>query len=681
MPDEGSLALRDAAVGAGNEALSLLVVEDDPVYCEMVTAKLAASHPTFDLLFAGNVQEALSILSSRGVDCVLLEHYLPDGVGSELLEHARYQLMLTPVVGYSACTDAHMAVEQYRMGCAAVLTKEEAFEGDNLRGTILDVIERYRARASAERVGSAPELLRRVGKILHRDAAPQNVGIASVNANLRLIHEAAIQTMSEGIVLVQHRSDIVFANPGFKKMLGLFYVEDLPGHPSPTVDLVLSAESLAVFRNPNRKTDRYEARLLSPEGMEIPVRIAEMMIGDDAVLCTVTDLREAKEQERRLCESNEALEEKNRRLAELCDLAQHFLDHVSHEFRAPLTVIREFATILRDGLAGATNDEQRKYLDVVVNRVDDLVLMVNDLLDSSRLEAGLLTVARKPCRLSDIVARISTTLERKAIAENITLDIKVDDGLPTAYCDPEKIGRVLVNLTVNAIKFSDEGGHVHLWAREDAGRSQILCGVTDDGPGIAKEDQGVVFERFRQIEGNTRAGTKGFGLGLNIAKELVELNFGEITVESEPGHGSTFSFTIPTAEPCHVIRRYLDFCTRQPSGSSSVSLLTGALDASIGRQLADAVEGFLQQLLRPTDLMFRVASHKWVLAVRAREDDANRMITRIEKAWTESDRTEPAGKLPQVRLAVGGAWRVHEQYDELVAAFQHALHRAEGAHT
>jgi signal transduction histidine kinase len=354
------------------------------------------------------------------------------------------------------------------------------------------------------------------------------------------------------------------------------------------------------------------------------------------------------------------LEKKNRRLTELYNTAHQFVDNVSHEFRTPLTVIKEFTAILRDGLAGGLNDEQRTYLDIVADRVADLTFMVNDMLDSSKLEAGLLGLVRERHQPRQIVERVRDTLERKAAANSVALEVTLDD-LPAVYCDAEKIGRVLLNLTVNAIKFSPEGTRVRLWGRHAPEQGEVVFGVSDEGPGISPENLGAVFERFRQVGGNVKASTKGVGLGLSIAKELVHLHFGEITVASELGRGSTFSFTVPTAEPAHVLEHYLKRVKDLRQGSAFVSLVLGWVDPEVEPDRTEEVNEYLQYLMRRNDLVFRSTTHRWLLVLASSEPELADALRRLDNAWEEANCNRPAQPLPALHLAARGTWAIPDQ--------------------
>lgn len=371
-----------------------------------------------------------------------------------------------------------------------------------------------------------------------------------------------------------------------------------------------------------------------------------------------------------LFQANELLRTNNRKLSDLYDTAHQFVDNVSHEFRTPLTVIREFASIMQDGLAGDVSDEQREYLGIIVNRADDLNLIVNDMLDISRLEAGLLGVSRKECRIGDIVEHIRTTLERRAAAGSVNLTIAIDDTLPTVYCDADKIRQVIINLVVNACKFSNEGGGVTLWAHDDLIHSQVVMGVTDKGSGIDPEHARAIFERFKQVGGNIRASTKGFGLGLNIAKELVQLNFGDIGVESELGKGSTFTFTIPTFDPPEILKRLLKCIEHFRNGSSYVSLIAARIDPEADSALENDVEKFLHGQLRRSDLLFGKLPGRWLLCAAANRKGLDQMMARFAEARIEFNRYRPGDALPEIDYKNIGTWRVLDQGRDFIKQFK-----------
>lgn len=314
----------------------------------------------------------------------------------------------------------------------------------------------------------------------------------------------------------------------------------------------------------------------------------------------------------------------------------------------------EYVSIVRDGLVGDLNEKQQRLLDVSVDRSDDLNNMVNDMLDVSRLGAGILGICRCSCRMEQIVDHARVNLERKAAIKGVTIGIEFAPGLPAVYCDPEKIGRVLINLAVNAIKFSGQGTHVRIHVRFDPHAKEVVTEISDSGPGIDPQRLGELFQRFKQLGTESQGSTKGFGLGLNIAKELVALNFGEIHVASEVGVGSTFSFTVPIDDPIEVSRRYLG----QSKGLAELSLLEVEVEASTAQAVADDVDAFLSRLLRRHDIIFRAAERRWVLLLSASADDVELFLERGRDVLQNTNRNRPYEPLPEFKPTRLGTWPI-----------------------
>jgi signal transduction histidine kinase len=378
--------------------------------------------------------------------------------------------------------------------------------------------------------------------------------------------------------------------------------------------------------------------------------------------------------------SQDLLERKNRRLARLYKTAHRFVDNVSHEFRTPLMVVKEYVSLMRDGLLGQVNDEQVRALEVIEDRADDLNNMVDDMLDVSKLQSGLLGAWRKNCTVQGIVEHALPALRTKAVVRRVRLEVDLADDLPHVYCDAEKAGRTLVNLTVNAIKFCDESGWVRIWAKQDPASRSIVVGVTDNGPGIDQAALQAIFERFKQLETGTHNSTKGFGLGLSIAKELVDLNLGEIEVQSQLGRGSTFTFTLPPADPREVLRRYLDRLERRANGSARLTLLAAHCPDWLEPHTADAADAFLNYLLRRNDLLFRIDEAHWVLALPADHCELGGFFRRMDQERQRANRNRPHGPLPELDVRIEGTWRVRDERDAILATLALLVEARETVH-
>jgi len=203
--------------------------------------------------------------------------------------------------------------------------------------------------------------------------------------------------------------------------------------------------------------------------------------------------------------------------------------------------------------------------------------------------------------------------------------------------------------------------------------------VSDNGNGISPENQRAVFHRFKQLGESIRSSTKGFGLGLNIAKELVELNLGHIAVESKVGCGSTFSFTLPPADPTEVLRPYLMRSEMLHNGSTQVSLIQADVDESLGAGIADDVHTFLSCLLRSADLLFRVGLTQWLVVLPVAETEVLAFRQRVEKTINAENRIRLSEPLPDIRLKCLGAWSVINNHGQILDRLCAAIETTEAS--
>jgi signal transduction histidine kinase len=267
-----------------------------------------------------------------------------------------------------------------------------------------------------------------------------------------------------------------------------------------------------------------------------------------------------------LSQANAALEASHAKLQELDRLKSDFVSNVSHELRTPLTAIRMAVDNLLDGVSGELSATLQRYLTRVKENTDRLVRLISDLLDLSRIEAGRVELHPTPLPLDEVFRELVDGLRPMAAAKGLALEVAPGEMPLWGFVDRDKLHQVLTNLVGNAMKFTPEGGRVQLSARPasiatDAPEApaqapaasppkarQLEVHVEDTGEGIPPEELESIFEKFHQIHRRGYGKTQGTGLGLTIAKSLIELHGGRIWVESQVGHGSRFCFTIPAAE-------------------------------------------------------------------------------------------------------------------------------------
>ncbi len=223
-----------------------------------------------------------------------------------------------------------------------------------------------------------------------------------------------------------------------------------------------------------------------------------------------------------------------------------FLSHVSHELRTPLSCIHQFVSLLLDGLAGKVLPEQRDHLETIFRSVNQLRAMITDLLEATRAESGKIVIDPHCIVINDVIRQAVAMLQGTARQKGVGLEAGVDIRIPFIFADPNRVLQILTNLLDNAIKFTPAEGSVMVKAcLRNQDPDFVYISVSDTGRGISQEAKTLIFERLYQDPNSIDDSRKGLGLGLFISKELIRLHGGQIWVESEESHGSTFIFTLP----------------------------------------------------------------------------------------------------------------------------------------
>ena len=219
-----------------------------------------------------------------------------------------------------------------------------------------------------------------------------------------------------------------------------------------------------------------------------------------------------------------------------------FLANMSHELRTPLNAIIGFSQVLRDEMVGSVNAKQAEYLDDIISSGSHLLSLINDVLDLSKVEAGQVELEVHPFSLREALERGVVMVRERATEDGVRVAFAADPEVDVVDGDERRIKQVIFNLLSNAVKFTPAGGEVDVSATRLNG--EVRVSVADTGPGIPPEDRDRIFEEFQQSE--TGVGQReGTGLGLALSKRFVELHGGRIWLESELGHGSTFTFALP----------------------------------------------------------------------------------------------------------------------------------------
>ena len=223
-----------------------------------------------------------------------------------------------------------------------------------------------------------------------------------------------------------------------------------------------------------------------------------------------------------------------------------FLAGMSHEFRTPLNAILGFSELMATGLSGPLTDQQKEHVTDIFTSGQHLLSLVNDILDLSKVEAGRMELQMNEFNIEKLVESSIALFKEKAYKQGLQMTFEVAQGLDTMIGDERKIKQVLFNLLGNAVKFTPDGGRIHVEATVTDDKKFLKYSVSDTGIGISPEDQNKLFKPFEQVDTRLTRKYKGTGLGLSLCKQLVELQGGRIWFESEAGKGSSFIFVIPT---------------------------------------------------------------------------------------------------------------------------------------
>ncbi|MET0384804.1 MAG: ATP-binding protein [Polyangiales bacterium] len=296
--------------------------------------------------------------------------------------------------------------------------------------------------------------------------------------------------------------------------------------------------------------------------------------GHKAQLTSTMHLATVRENYRELGEKNARLQEAYDKLKELDRLKSNFLATVSHELRTPLTSIIGYSEMLEAGIAGDLTTEQAGFVETIRSKGELLLQLISSLLDLNKLERGQLAITPEYIDPRALLAEIRETLLPEAEKRKIKLEASWADDVPLIHADPVRIRQIITNLASNAIKFTPDRGQVQMRVQlselhldnaggddedDNMGAALMLApepavefAVNDNGIGMAAEELPKIFDAFYQVDGSSTREYGGAGLGLSIAKSLVEAHHGEIRVESELGRGTTFFVKIPEHQPDHA---------------------------------------------------------------------------------------------------------------------------------
>lgn len=340
---------------------------------------------------------------------------------------------------------------------------------------------------------------------------------------------AVLESIAEGLVVVNNRGEVVMMNPAAERLLAVQQAERVG---KPLTDHVKEGELISLVRG-KRGEDQEIILNSKDDSTKRILRASNAVITDEngatvgmvAVLSDVTKQRE------------------------LDQLKNEFLSKVSHELRTPIVAMQHAIAILTDQVAGPLSEDQHKFLGIAQRNLGRLNLLINDLLDLSKLEASKMELNRRPSSIREIADAVLDSVSAWAETKALTVQARIADGLPEVSCDAARITQVLTNLVGNAIKFTPKQGRVTIEAKLTPSRDDVEISVSDSGVGIAAEDLPKLFSKFQQVGERAGSDMSGTGLGLAIAKEIIDLHQGRIWAESDRQQGARFAFTLPLASP------------------------------------------------------------------------------------------------------------------------------------
>ncbi len=537
------------------EPLRLLLIDDDEV--DRLAVRRALREIRAEWTEAHDGAGGLNALRAQPFDCALLDLRLPDIHGMEVLEKARASGCTTPVVILTGQGDPKTAVALMKAGAMDFVFKER-LGGPDLHQAVFQAIRAHRAEMAVRRERLALQLLADVGERL----AGSREQVQTLNAVAQLIArdladgcviDLAGSTGFERVAVALRRTD-----PAQEARIRAFPPR-APRHPASEV---LSNGRGVVL---DQVADLLPDLTSSPEHLElvramglrctatVALRAAERTLGaitmvrlEGSAPFDAHDLNLLEQVAARVGLSVENLrlfdEMRQARKAaeEATRMREELLAIVSHDLRNPLTAVVTTAEVLRRKLP--PEGRERRHVETVLRAAGQMRRLIEDLLDLARIQAGQLHIHPEPQELNHLLDQATELFTPIASNKGLSLQLQRPSGPIPLVVDPPRLMQVLSNLVGNAVKFTPEGGQITV-SGEPSDRD-VVFGVSDTGPGIPPEQVDRIFDRYFQAD-RANQSREGLGLGLSIARGIVEAHGGRIWAESEPGRGTRVFFTVP----------------------------------------------------------------------------------------------------------------------------------------
>ncbi|MDD1750463.1 MAG: ATP-binding protein [Methanothrix sp.] len=372
-------------------------------------------------------------------------------------------------------------------------------------------------------------------------------GIESV----RGYQEEIIEAIPSTIIVVNRRLEVLYVNKNY-------YVKSVPKRERDVLGERLSRVIPSTLIEKTGIVDKIREVFLTgipfdgdqiryPGGMFYFYKIYPLKEDEESiskVVIFMENITEMTRLEEELRESYVKLENAYADLKENDEIKSEFISTASHELRTPITVINSYIEMFQEGMLGELTNIQREKIGIISSQIEHMIRLVEDMLDTSRLESRALKINKSPIKIDDIARTVLDELGRLAGLKEQTVSLSVESTVPELEGDGRRIKQVFNNLLTNAIKYTPKKGNIRVIITDDP--EDVCVSIIDNGIGIAKKDQSRVFEKFYTGSGSSLTKESGrMGLGLAIAKGIIEAHEGSIRVASEIGKGSTFIFTLP----------------------------------------------------------------------------------------------------------------------------------------
>ena len=545
---------------------NILIIDDKPTNRDVLRTVLG--YKNHRVLEASDGQEGLELARAERPDLVIADILMPRMDGYEMVRSLRADPSIanTRVIFYTA---TYLKSEGMKLAQACGVSHLIIKPSDPQ-----DILDTVNAVLNETPIPASPELdaaFDREHLRLMTDKLSQKVQELE-DSNHRLIEEAAQRQRAEdalrssearmravldaaldSIVTLDEDGKVVDLNPA---------AEALFGHPREAI----LGKSLTCFIIPSLSSDRQPCGLkhlitanenaalgkrieilaVKADGAEFPIELTVTRIlsgGSPMFSAYMRDLSEQKVREEMHRRSDD-LERQNRYIQAASRLKSEFLANMSHELRTPLNAIIGFAQLMHDGKVGPTSAEHKEFLADILTSSRHLLLLINDVLDLSKVEAGKMEVKLEPVNLESIVLEVRASLQGLTSPKRIRLQTGIDPSLTDIVADRRSLKQVLYNYFSNAIKFTGEDGRITLRVLPESDKAFRLE-VEDTGIGIAPGDIGKLFVEFQQLDNSESKKYPGTGLGLALTKRLVEAQGGHVGVNSVPGQGSVFFAVLP----------------------------------------------------------------------------------------------------------------------------------------